>query len=61
MEKRRLLKCFAICEQMKKERLIRQIRLQSAALADELSGEGVGFEQIVNLSEEQMKRLFQLY
>ena len=41
-----------------RERLIREIRLQSETLADELSRGEIGFNQIANLSDEQMNRLF---
>ena len=41
-----------------KERLIRQIRRQSTGLANELSRESIGFEQIGNFSEAQMRRFF---
>ena len=41
-----------------RERLIRQIRLQSSGLAKELSRESIGFEQIGNFSDSQMQHFF---
>ena len=41
-----------------RERIIRQIRLQSSTLANELSGESIGFEQVKNLSDPQIRSLF---
>ena len=41
-----------------RERLIRQIRLQSSSLANELSGESIGFEQLGTLPDSQMQNIF---
>ena len=50
-----MLRCMRPDE---RERIIRQVALQSSSLAKELSQESIGFEQIGNFSDSQMKHFF---
>ena len=56
--KAQVIEMLRYMQEDERERIIRQIRLQSAAMANELSNESVGFEQVENLSDSQIKRLF---
>ena len=41
-----------------RDRLLRQVALQSSGLAKELSRESIGFEQIEKFSDSQMRSFF---